>query len=81
MVWSAITYYVTIDLEFQSTKMTGEAYKPLLQSAFPKIIKIFGPVLWTLQQDNAHIHNARVVKEFISNQNVVFLIGCHILPV
>lgn len=73
MVWGAITYYGTIDLEFQSAKMTGASYKTLLESAFPKFSELFGPISWILQQDNAPIHNARVVKEFIASQNVNIL--------
>ncbi|XP_065368825.1 uncharacterized protein LOC135961256 [Calliphora vicina] len=68
MVWGAITYYGTIDLEFQSAKMTGASYKTLLESAFPKFSELFGPISWILQQDNAPIHTARVVKEFIASQ-------------
>ena len=58
MVWGAITYYCTIDLEFQSAKMTVETYKTLQQSAFPKVNDIFGPIPWILQQDNVPIRQS-----------------------
>lgn len=73
MVWGAITYYGTIELVFVSSKMNGNGYKSILESVFPILNDIFGPLPWILQQDNAPIHNARVVKSFISSQNVQLL--------
>ena len=71
MVWGAITYYGTI--EFQSAKISGAIYKTLLESAFSMTSELVGPISWILQQDNAPIHNARVVKESIASQNVNIL--------
>lgn len=74
MVWGSISYYGTIDLVFQSTKMTGNSYKTLLESVFPKIHDLFTPLSWIFQQDNAPIHTARVVKSYITSQNVQLLL-------
>lgn len=70
MVWGAITFYGTIDLIFIDQKMNGDRFKTLLESVFPKLKDLFGPIPWIFQQDNAPIHNSRVVKSFISSQNV-----------
>lgn len=73
MVWAAISYYGTIDLVIQSVRMTGNNYKNLLELVFPKIHDLFGPIRWVYQHDNAPIHTARVVKSWISSQNVEVL--------
>lgn len=73
MVWGSISYYGTIELEFQTAKMTSASYKQTLERAFPKFSDIFGPISWTYQHDNAPIHTARIVKNWISEQNVNLL--------
>lgn len=73
MVWGAISYYGTIDLVFESAKMTAASYKRILETAFPQFNSLFGPLQWTYQQDNAPIHTARAVKEYIREQNVNLL--------
>lgn len=73
MVWGAISFYGGIDLEFQTTKMTANSYQSILQTAFPKFQDLFGPIPWTFQQDNAPIHTARIIKSWISEQNVELL--------
>lgn len=70
MVWGAITYYGTLELEVVSSKMTGNSYKMMLENKFPKIREIFGPLPWIFQQDNAPVHTAGVVRNWISMQNV-----------
>lgn len=74
MAWGAISYYGTIELVFETQKMTGESYKRILQNAFPQFHDLFGPIAWTYQHDNAPIHTARVVKQWIHEQNVELLI-------
>lgn len=73
MVWGAISYYGAFDLVFVSNKMTGLSYKALLESAFPAMKELFGPIPWIFQQDNAPIHNARVIKTFLAAENVELL--------
>lgn len=70
MVWGAITYYGTLELEVVSGKMTGNSYKMMLENKFSKIREIFGPLPWIFQQDNAPVHTAGVVRNWISMQNV-----------
>lgn len=50
--------------------MNAIRYKELLQNAFPHFSNLFEPLSWTFQQDNAPIHTARIVKKWISDQNV-----------
>lgn len=73
MVWGAITYYGTIELEFLTATMNGNNYKCLLERAFPKLKNIFGPVPWIFQQDNAPIHTSRVARSWIESENVELL--------
>lgn len=73
MVWGAISYWGAIKLNFVSNKMTGNSYKNMLQSVFPQIQELFGHLQMIFQQDNAPIHNARVVKSWIESQNVELL--------
>lgn len=74
MVWGAVSYYGTVDLEFQTAKMTATTYKTILERNFPKFTDIFGPNRWVFQQDNAPIHTARAVKAWIDEQNVELLL-------
>lgn len=73
MVWGAITYFGTIELQFLTSRMNAIAYKGVLNTAFPAIKDIFGPLKWKFQQDNAPIHTARIVKSWIEGQNVELL--------
>lgn len=73
MVWGAISYYGTVELQFLSTKMNAVNYKGVLEKAFPLFNDIFGPISWTFQHDNAPIHTARLVKQWIDGQNVGLL--------
>jgi len=58
MLWGAITFYGTIYLICIDQKMNGDRFKTLLESVFPKLNDLFGPIPWIFQQDNAPIHNA-----------------------
>lgn len=73
MVRGSVSVYGTCDLEFVTSKMKAETYKSLLQKAFPHYTNIFHTIKWTYQHDNAPIHTARVVKEWIKAQNVNLL--------
>nr|XP_043069532.1 uncharacterized protein LOC108120241 isoform X2 [Drosophila bipectinata] len=73
MVWGAISFYGTCELQFVTSKMNANDYKKVLQNAFPQISEIYGRLPWTYQHDNAPIHTARVVKQWIQDQNVKLL--------
>jgi hypothetical protein len=70
MIWAAISYYGTIDLLIQSGRIDGKTYISTLQTAFPKCCELFGGNTWIFQQDNAPIHTAKIVKEWINDQNI-----------
>lgn len=73
MVWGAISYYGTIELQFVSSRMNAMSYKAVLEKAFPEVDTIFGDLEWKFQQDNAPIHTARAVKLWIERQDVEVL--------
>uniref|UniRef100_A0A034VPZ2 Transposable element Tc3 transposase n=1 Tax=Bactrocera dorsalis TaxID=27457 RepID=A0A034VPZ2_BACDO len=73
MVWGAISYYGTCDLQFLNTNMNANTYKNVLETAFPRFKSLFGNVPWRFQHDNAPIHTARMIKSWIEAQNVDLL--------
>lgn len=73
MVWGAITYYGTCELQFLTSRMNAENYKNVLQIAFPHLQNLFGNLNWHFQHDNAPIHTARTVKSWIQSQEVEIL--------
>lgn len=73
MVWGAVTYYGTVELSFQSTRMNAKNYIDIIQGAFSEIQDIFEDQPFVFQQDNAPIHTARIVKVFFDEQNVELL--------
>jgi len=73
MVWGAISFYGTCELQFVTSKMNPNVYKTVLQKAFPEFSEIYGHIQWTYQYDNAPIHTARIIKQWITDQNVKLL--------
>ena len=51
--------------------MNAIAYKAVIEKAF-QYLDIFGSIPWTCEHDNAPIHTARAVKQWISGRNVYF---------
>ena len=70
MVWGAISYYGTCELQFVLSKMNAITYKEVIEKAFQHFGNIFGPIPWTCHHDNAPIQTDRAVKQWISGQNV-----------
>lgn len=66
MVWGAISYYGTCELQFLTSRMNAQDYNKVLKTAFPH----FQNLQWTFQHDNAPIHTARSVKSWIRDQKV-----------
>ena len=66
MVWDAISYYGTYELQFVSSKINAISYKGVIEKAFQHFDNIFGPIPCTFLHDNAPIHTARGVKQWIS---------------
>ena len=63
MLWGAISYYGTSELEFVSSTINAITYKGVIEKAFQHFDNIFGPIPWTFQHNNAPIHTARAVKQ------------------
>ena len=74
MVWGAISYYGTCELQFISAKKNAITYKGVTEKAFQHFDNIFRPIPWTFQHDNAPIHTARAVKHLNIIENVW---GCY----
>lgn len=70
MVWGAISYYGTCELQFLTSRMNAQDYNKVLKTAFPHFQNIFHNLQWTFQHDNAPIHTARSVKSWIQDQKV-----------
>lgn len=70
MVWGAISYYGTCELQFLTSRMNAENYNNVLKTAFPHLQNLFGNLKWYFQHDNAPIHTARSVKSWIRSQKV-----------
>ncbi|KRF98923.1 uncharacterized protein Dwil_GK27746, partial [Drosophila willistoni] len=70
MVWGAISYYGTCDLQFLTSRMNAQDYNTVLKTAFPYFQNVFQNLQWTFQHDNAPIHTARSVKSWIQGQKV-----------
>ena len=49
MVWGAISYCGTCELQFVSSKMRAITYKGVIEKAFQHFDNIFGPIPWTFQ--------------------------------
>lgn len=73
MIWGAISYYGTIELQFIKGTMKAESYKTILENARPKIDTIFGPMQWLFQQDNAPVHTARIIKSWFHAEHIEVL--------
>ncbi|KAL7727430.1 hypothetical protein ACLKA6_017554 [Drosophila palustris] len=69
MVWGAISYFGTCELQFLTSRMNAQHYNEVLKTAFPHFQNVFH----NLQHDNAPIHTARSVKSWIQDQNVDLL--------
>ncbi|KAL7723171.1 hypothetical protein ACLKA6_014928 [Drosophila palustris] len=73
MVWGAISYFGTCELQFLTSRMNAQNYNEVLKTAFPHFQNVFHNLQWHFQHDNAPIHTARSVKSWIQDQKVDLL--------
>lgn len=73
MIWGGISYDGILCLEVMDGRQTGSTYKSLLSRQFDLFNGWFGPGNWEYQHDNAPIHTAREVKDFIEERGVDIL--------
>ncbi|KAM8708599.1 hypothetical protein ACLKA7_015552 [Drosophila subpalustris] len=73
MVWGAISYFGTCELQFLTSRMNAQNYNEVLKTAFPHFQNVFHNLHWHFQHDNAPIHTARSVKSWIQDQKVDLL--------
>ncbi|KRF97410.1 uncharacterized protein Dwil_GK27043, partial [Drosophila willistoni] len=70
MVWGAISYCGTCELQFLTSRMNAQDYNNVLKTAFPHFQNVFQNLQWTFQHDNMPIHTARSVKSWIQGQKI-----------
>jgi len=73
MVWGAISYFGTCELQFLTSRMNTQNYNSILKTAFSHFQNVFHNQQWHFQHDNAPFHTARSVKTWIQDQKVNLL--------
>ena len=73
MVWGCLTSSGVCPIVKIDGKMTGEMYMNILKNNLDGDFVDNLPLAWILQQDNDPKHCLRVVKTWISNQNIRIL--------
>jgi len=67
MVWGILFPDGYVHLEPILGTLTGQKYVKLLSDIVPKLDREFGVKKYYLQQDNASVHTAKVVKNYIAS--------------
>ncbi len=74
MIWGAFSINGKMDLQVVHGRQTAAGYVDMLQRAS---LLTEGPHLcgndWVFQQDNAAVHNARLMKDLFQENNVILL--------
>uniref|UniRef100_A0A673BPF4 Tc1-like transposase DDE domain-containing protein n=1 Tax=Sphaeramia orbicularis TaxID=375764 RepID=A0A673BPF4_9TELE len=74
MIWGAFSFSGTLELQVVQGRQTAAGYVHMLQRAS---LMTEGPRLcgnsWVFQQDNAAVHNARLMKDFFRQNNITLL--------
>lgn len=73
MVWAAISYNGPVSITVLEGKQTAQSYKTLLEMERSNITEKMQDSNWILQQDNAPIHTARLVKTWLEDEHIVVL--------
>lgn len=73
MVWGAISWSGSVSIVFLEGRQTGTHYRNLLESQVPIFNGMFGHGNWIYQHDNAPIHTARVVQQYLNEENIEVL--------
>ncbi|MCI4388749.1 hypothetical protein PGIGA_G00089470 [Pangasianodon gigas] len=74
LIWGAFSFNGKMELQVVQGRQTAAGYVDMLQQAS---LLTEGPRLcgkdWVFQQDNAEVHNARLMKDFFQYNNVALL--------
>ena len=74
MVWGCISSYVSGKIAILERKITSQVYLKLMQEVIiPEGKRLIGDD-FILQQDNASIHTAKIVRKFITDNNIQCLV-------
>lgn len=73
MVWGAICYNGPVSFTIVEGKQSAQSYKNLLETQRATISEKMNGNDWLLQQDNAPIHTARLVKTWLQQEEIEVL--------
>jgi len=73
MAWGIILPDGYVHLEKIDGTLTAQKYVILLSKVVPKLDREFGPKKYYFQQDNASVHTARQVREFMTANSIQIL--------
>ena len=73
MLWGSISYNGALSLVKISDHQNAIKYVQLLDQELGVMNDKLGDGSWIFQQDNAHIHTAKIAKEWFTNKNVTVL--------
>ncbi|KAL4499093.1 hypothetical protein ABPG72_016995 [Tetrahymena utriculariae] len=74
MVWGSISFKGKIHLEFVEDRLNSLKYIGILQKMIPKANAQFGKKMWKMQQDNAAVHKAKIVTNYLDDENINTLV-------
>ena len=70
MIWGAVSYYGTVEVEGVKGTMDARGYCELLEKTLlPAAADVLGEN-WTLMHDGASVHRANYTKNFLEEKNV-----------
>lgn len=70
MIWGAISSRGQVGLQVLEGKQTSQKYLDLFQRQVNNIAALFPDQQWTFQHDNAPIHTGRVVRTWLTDNNI-----------
>jgi transposase len=73
MVWGAISWEGVFSFSFIEGKMTAKSYKTLLERHIGPHLAKFRDGELIFQQDNAPVHSARTVEDYLEKRKVLLL--------
>lgn len=73
MVWGAISYKGTLEIQFASMRMNSKEYTDILQCSLIPFLRRFRRKKWIFQQDNARIHTSNETMSWFDSKHVTVL--------
>lgn len=73
MLWGSISYKGVVELSVMEGRQDSKKYLDILKNAKLKIRDVMGADNWILQQDNAAIHTAKLIKTWLKEEKITYL--------